>query len=58
MIEKIGGLTFQDGILVATMDAKREIEKRGGIEKMLEDSMKHNAFLQRLAENGERKSNG
>ena len=48
MIEKIGTLTFQNGIMVATFDAERAFEKRGGIDKMVEDSKQHNALLARL----------
>lgn len=47
-IEKIGGLTFRDGILVSNFDVEKEIEKRGGIDKMFAESLKHNALLARL----------
>ena len=48
-IEKMGGLTFRNDYLVASFDAKAELERRGGIDKMLKESLKHNALLQKLA---------
>ena len=48
MIEKIGGLTFKDGILVSGIDSDAEIAKRGGLDAMLAESVKHNAFMARL----------
>lgn len=49
MIEKIGGLTFKDGILVSTFASEAEIAKRGGLAAMMEQSLRLNPFMQMLA---------
>ncbi len=49
LIERVGGLVFRNGILVSDFDAEKEIEKRGGIDKMFGESLKANALLVRLA---------
>lgn len=49
LIEKVGGLTFRDGVLVAGLDVKEALERRGGIDKMFEESKRNNALLSRLS---------
>lgn len=49
MIEKIGELTFRDGVLVTDFDADAEIAKRGGLDAMYQQSLEHNAFMRRFA---------
>lgn len=53
MIEKIGGLTFKDGVLVSAFDPLAEIAKRGGIDGLLVQSFQNNALLSRLARKAE-----
>jgi hypothetical protein len=48
LIEKIGGLTFRDGVLVSSFDEKAAFERRGGLDKMFEESKGGNALLARL----------
>lgn len=48
-LEKISGLTFRGGYLVSAINFEAEIAKRGGLEAMLEQSLKHNALLKRLS---------
>jgi len=48
VIEKIGGLTFKDGVLVSNLDVDAEIATRGGMDVMFAESVKHNAFMARL----------
>lgn len=49
VIERIGHLTFKDGVLVSTLDEHGEIAKRGGIDAMLARSLETNAFMRQLA---------
>jgi hypothetical protein len=48
MIEKIGGLTFRDGVLVSSIDVDAEIAKRGGIDAMYQRSLQANPFMAAL----------
>jgi hypothetical protein len=48
LIEKIGGLTFRDGVLVSSFDERAAFERRGGLDKMFEESKSGNALLARL----------
>lgn len=53
MIEKIGGLTFKDDVLVSSIDIDAEIAKRGSLDGMLVQSFQNNALLSRLARKAE-----
>lgn len=49
MIEKIGGLTFKDGVLISSLDVEAELAKRGGLDAMFKQSRENNALLARLS---------